>query len=120
MNKPENLYLKWKIPLWWPTLNTFFVKALKHLLYFVETTLNNWLCLFFSKAAKGIEDGCFEDKFWVLCGNGAHEEGEICDCGTVETCKESCCTPYGSKTGQPCTLRSEAYECSPSRGIIDF
>lgn len=66
--------------------------------------------------AKGIEDGCFEDKFWVLCGNGAHEEGEICDCGTVETCKESCCTPYGSKTGQPCTLRSEAYECSPSRG----
>ena len=51
--------------------------------------------------AKGleVEGGCFTDRFWAICGNGAHEEGEICDCGTVETCKENCCTPYGHPTG---------------------
>ena len=68
--------------------------------------------------AKGLEvsGGCFTGRFWAICGNGAHEEGEICDCGTVETCVERCCTPYGSPTGTPCTLQNEAYECSPSRG----
>ena len=60
--------------------------------------------------------GCFTDRHWAICGNGAHEEGEICDCGTVETCVEKCCTPLGAKTGTPCTLMNEAYECSPSRG----
>lgn len=63
-------------------------------------------------------DGCFEKRFWAICGNGAHEEGEICDCGTVSTCTEQCCTPLGSKTGTPCTLQNDAYECSPSRGKI--
>eukprot|EP00111_Clytia_hemisphaerica_P009754 TCONS_00028602-protein len=68
--------------------------------------------------AKGLEtqQGCFEKRYWAICGNGAHEEGEICDCGTVSTCVEQCCTPLGSKTGTPCTLQNEAYECSPSRG----
>lgn len=68
--------------------------------------------------AKGLEttNGCFEKRYWAICGNGAHEEGEICDCGTVSTCVEQCCTPLGSKTGTPCTLQNDAYECSPSRG----
>jgi len=68
--------------------------------------------------AKGLEvnNGCFTNRYWAICGNGAHEEGEICDCGTVTTCVEKCCTPYGSKTGKACTLQNPAYECSPSRG----
>lgn len=68
--------------------------------------------------AKGLDSssGCFTNRYWAICGNGAHEEGEICDCGTVSTCVEQCCTPYGSSTGTPCTLQNEAYECSPSRG----
>ena len=71
--------------------------------------------------AKGLEvtEGCFTDRKFAICGNGVHELGEICDCGTVSTCREKCCTPFGSKEGQACTLRNPAYECSPSRGV-DF
>ena len=76
------------------------------------------ILLFLILAAKGLETktGCFERRYWAICGNGAHEEGEICDCGTVSTCVEQCCTPLGSKVGTPCTLQNDAYECSPSRG----
>lgn len=77
-------------------------------------------CFFFPLDAKGleVERGCFTDRFWAICGNGAHEEGEICDCGTVETCIEKCCTPLGYPNGTACTLMNEAYECSPSRGMF--
>ncbi|XP_065646645.1 disintegrin and metalloproteinase domain-containing protein 10 isoform X2 [Hydra vulgaris] len=68
--------------------------------------------------AKGLEPtvGCFTDRYWAICGNGAFEEGEICDCGTESTCVEKCCTPYGAKYGTPCTFRNPAYQCSPSKG----
>jgi len=66
--------------------------------------------------AKGLEasQGCFVDRQFAICGNGAHEEGEICDCGTIETCEENCCIPLGKPNA--CHLANEAYECSPSRG----
>ncbi|XP_072047065.1 disintegrin and metalloproteinase domain-containing protein 12-like [Amphiura filiformis] len=37
-----------------------------------------------------------------VCGNGFHEDGEECDCGTVESCDNECCAP------ETCTLRVNA------------
>lgn len=68
--------------------------------------------------AKGLDKtyGCFINRRIAICGNGIVEYPELCDCGTASTCNERCCTPYGA-SGNPCSLRSEAYQCSPSRGV---
>ncbi|CAD5115912.1 DgyrCDS4846 [Dimorphilus gyrociliatus] len=58
----------------------------------------------------------------TVCGNGIVEEGEECDCGTVDTCDtiDKCCTPSDvplTSLDRPCSIRSSAgYLCTPSTG----
>jgi len=52
-----------------------------------------------------------------LCGNGVVEEGEECDCGWEEDCRDSCCFPqrrYPPSEETPCTLTPGSV-CSPSQ-----
>ncbi|XP_072760043.1 disintegrin and metalloproteinase domain-containing protein 10 [Anoplolepis gracilipes] len=62
--------------------------------------------------------GCFTEPQVSLCGNGVVEEGEQCDCGWEEDCRDSCCFPqrrYLSTGETPCTLTPNSV-CSPSQG----
>ncbi|XP_017889847.1 disintegrin and metalloproteinase domain-containing protein 10-like isoform X2 [Ceratina calcarata] len=62
--------------------------------------------------------GCFTEPQISLCGNGVVEEGEECDCGWEEDCRDSCCFPqrrYPPAGETPCTLTPESI-CSPSQG----
>ncbi|RLU25860.1 hypothetical protein DMN91_002021 [Ooceraea biroi] len=62
--------------------------------------------------------GCFTEPQVSLCGNGVVEEGEECDCGWEEDCRDSCCFPqrrYLPAEETPCTLTPGSV-CSPSQG----
>ncbi|CAL7938366.1 unnamed protein product [Xylocopa violacea] len=62
--------------------------------------------------------GCFTEPQVSLCGNGVVEEGEECDCGWEEDCRDSCCFPqrrYPPAGETPCTLTPRSH-CSPSQG----
>ncbi|KAF0313192.1 Disintegrin and metalloproteinase domain-containing protein 10 [Amphibalanus amphitrite] len=62
--------------------------------------------------------GCFVEPQAAICGNGVVEEGEECDCGWEEDCRETCCNPMSAtppKGRPPCQLRAGA-RCSPSQG----
>ncbi|KZC05932.1 Disintegrin and metalloproteinase domain-containing protein 10, partial [Dufourea novaeangliae] len=62
--------------------------------------------------------GCFTEPQVSLCGNGVVEDGEECDCGWEEDCRDSCCFPqrrYPPPDETPCTLTSGSV-CSPSQG----
>ncbi|XP_012281444.1 disintegrin and metalloproteinase domain-containing protein 10 [Orussus abietinus] len=62
--------------------------------------------------------GCFTEPQASLCGNGVVEDGEECDCGWEEDCRDSCCFPqrrYPPAEETPCTLTPGSV-CSPSQG----
>ncbi|XP_014488685.1 PREDICTED: disintegrin and metalloproteinase domain-containing protein 10 [Dinoponera quadriceps] len=62
--------------------------------------------------------GCFTEPSVSLCGNGVVEEGEECDCGWEEDCRDLCCFPqrrYQSDKEPPCKLTPGSV-CSPSQG----
>ncbi|XP_015177253.1 PREDICTED: disintegrin and metalloproteinase domain-containing protein 10-like [Polistes dominula] len=62
--------------------------------------------------------GCFTEPQVSLCGNGVVEDGEECDCGWEEDCRDTCCFPqrrYPPKEETPCTLTPRSV-CSPSQG----
>ncbi|XP_046611887.1 disintegrin and metalloproteinase domain-containing protein 10-like isoform X1 [Neodiprion virginianus] len=62
--------------------------------------------------------GCFTEPQASLCGNGVVEEGEECDCGWEEDCRDSCCFPqrrYPPAEETPCRLTPGSI-CSPSQG----
>ena len=56
---------------------------------------------------------CFIKSDQSICGNKLVEKDEQCDCGTIQTCTESCCEPQGSK--RQCK-RKLGKTCSPSEG----
>ena len=51
---------------------------------------------------------------FLSCGNGVVEDGEECDCGTIEKCHDSdpCCDPI------TCMLTAEA-ECASDEPCCD-
>ncbi|KAI4486881.1 hypothetical protein M0802_012251 [Mischocyttarus mexicanus] len=62
--------------------------------------------------------GCFTEPQVSLCGNGVVEDGEECDCGWEEDCRDTCCFPqrrYPPTEETPCTLTPRSV-CSPSQG----
>ncbi|XP_063704128.1 uncharacterized protein LOC134833659 [Culicoides brevitarsis] len=70
------------------------------------------------KAKARSAKGCFTEPQKSICGNGVVEDGEECDCGWEEDCKDSCCYPmsrHPRKGEMPCTLTPRA-NCSPSQG----
>ncbi|CAH1406553.1 unnamed protein product [Nezara viridula] len=62
--------------------------------------------------------GCFTEPQVAICGNGVVEDGEQCDCGWEEDCKEDCCYPqrrHPPIEQPPCHLTPHSI-CSPSQG----
>ncbi|XP_014669132.1 PREDICTED: disintegrin and metalloproteinase domain-containing protein 10-like [Priapulus caudatus] len=68
---------------------------------------------------KNGKNNCFSSDEGAFCGNNLVEEGEECDCGYEDECREDCCYPrttHGKvQEGTPCTLKAHA-RCSPSQG----
>ncbi|XP_063331974.1 disintegrin and metalloproteinase domain-containing protein 10 [Pelmatolapia mariae] len=60
-------------------------------------------------------DSCFVESGHPICGNGLVEEGEQCDCGYQDQCKDNCCFSADSGDGEKCKLRPGKV-CSPSQG----
>ncbi|XP_030574515.1 disintegrin and metalloproteinase domain-containing protein 10 [Archocentrus centrarchus] len=68
-----------------------------------------------SAVLKVKKDSCFLESGHPICGNGLVEEGEECDCGYNDQCKEQCCYSADSEEGQKCK-RKPGKACSPSQG----
>ncbi|XP_035252428.1 disintegrin and metalloproteinase domain-containing protein 10-like [Anguilla anguilla] len=58
---------------------------------------------------------CFVESGQPICGNGLVEEGEECDCGYRDQCKDQCCHDADNTEGKKCKLRPGKV-CSPSQG----
>ncbi|XP_032416432.1 disintegrin and metalloproteinase domain-containing protein 10 isoform X1 [Xiphophorus hellerii] len=61
------------------------------------------------------KDSCFVESGQPICGNGLVEEGEQCDCGYRNDCKDECCYNADEEVGKKCKLKSGKI-CSPSQG----
>ncbi|XP_066149642.1 disintegrin and metalloproteinase domain-containing protein 10-like [Euwallacea fornicatus] len=64
------------------------------------------------------DKGCFTEPKGAICGNGVVEEGEECDCGWEEDCRDQCCFPmrrFAPIDEPPCSLTPRSI-CSPSQG----
>ncbi|XP_037545596.1 disintegrin and metalloproteinase domain-containing protein 10 [Nematolebias whitei] len=60
-------------------------------------------------------DDCFVESGQPICGNGLVEEGEQCDCGYIDQCKDDCCYNANEADDKKCKLRP-GKKCSPSQG----
>lgn len=60
-------------------------------------------------------ESCFQQTDAAICGNQVVEEGEECDCGFKEDCKEDMCC-YNADEAKSCQLKPNK-QCSPSQGL---
>ncbi|XP_072236638.1 disintegrin and metalloproteinase domain-containing protein 10 [Leuresthes tenuis] len=60
-------------------------------------------------------DYCFVESGQPICGNGLVEDGEQCDCGYSDQCKDPCCYNANEEEGKKCKLKPGKI-CSPSQG----
>ncbi|GAA6230881.1 disintegrin and metalloproteinase domain-containing protein 10 isoform X1 [Lates japonicus] len=60
-------------------------------------------------------DQCFVESGQPICGNGLVEDGEQCDCGYSDQCKDDCCYSANEEEGKKCKLKPGKL-CSPSQG----
>ncbi|XP_045438123.1 disintegrin and metalloproteinase domain-containing protein 10 isoform X4 [Pipistrellus kuhlii] len=60
-------------------------------------------------------NNCFVESGQPICGNGMVEQGEECDCGYSDQCKDECCYDANQPEGKKCKLRP-GKQCSPSQG----
>uniref|UniRef100_A0A3Q3X175 Disintegrin and metalloproteinase domain-containing protein 10 n=1 Tax=Mola mola TaxID=94237 RepID=A0A3Q3X175_MOLML len=60
-------------------------------------------------------DSCFVESGEPICGNGLVEDGEECDCGYSDQCKDPCCYNANEVDGKKCKLQP-GKTCSPSQG----
>lgn len=58
---------------------------------------------------------CFVESGQPICGNGLVEQGEECDCGYSDQCKDECCFNANEPEDKKCKLKP-AKRCSPSQG----
>ncbi|XP_044135639.1 disintegrin and metalloproteinase domain-containing protein 10 [Bufo gargarizans] len=58
---------------------------------------------------------CFVESGQPICGNGLVEQGEECDCGYSDQCKEDCCYDANQPEDKKCKLRP-GKRCSSSQG----
>uniref|UniRef100_A0A2K5SIS8 Disintegrin and metalloproteinase domain-containing protein 10 n=1 Tax=Cebus imitator TaxID=2715852 RepID=A0A2K5SIS8_CEBIM len=59
-------------------------------------------------------NNCFVESGQPICGNGMVEQGEECDCGYSDQCKDECCFD-ANQEGKKCKLKP-GKQCSPSQG----
>ncbi|CAG5134162.1 unnamed protein product [Candidula unifasciata] len=67
-------------------------------------------------APAGRRPSCFVESDQPFCGNKIVEEGEECDCGMVEECKDSCCIARNDSNAGTSCKRPLNVKCSPSEG----
>ncbi|KAJ7311314.1 hypothetical protein JRQ81_006930 [Phrynocephalus forsythii] len=60
-------------------------------------------------------NNCFVESGQPICGNGLVEQGEQCDCGYSDQCKDDCCYDANQPEDKKCKLRP-GKSCSPSQG----
>ncbi|KAG7274273.1 hypothetical protein CRUP_037200 [Coryphaenoides rupestris] len=48
---------------------------------------------------------CFVESGQPICGNGLVEEGEQCDCGYSDQCRDACCYDANQVEGKKCKLK---------------
>ncbi|XP_062945511.1 disintegrin and metalloproteinase domain-containing protein 10 isoform X2 [Cynocephalus volans] len=60
-------------------------------------------------------NNCFVESGQPICGNGMVEQGEECDCGYSDQCKDDCCFDANQPEGKKCKLKP-GKQCSPSQG----
>lgn len=48
---------------------------------------------------------CFSESGQPICGNGLVEQGEQCDCGYSDQCKDECCYDANQPEDKKCKLR---------------
>ncbi|XP_075714056.1 disintegrin and metalloproteinase domain-containing protein 10 [Rhinoderma darwinii] len=60
-------------------------------------------------------NSCFVESGQPICGNGLVEQGEECDCGYNDQCKDDCCYDANQPEDRKCKLKSGKL-CSPSQG----
>ncbi|XP_023084412.1 disintegrin and metalloproteinase domain-containing protein 10 [Piliocolobus tephrosceles] len=60
-------------------------------------------------------NNCFVESGQPICGNGMVEQGEECDCGYSDQCKDECCFDANQPEGRKCKLKP-GKQCSPSQG----
>ncbi|XP_058521764.1 disintegrin and metalloproteinase domain-containing protein 10 isoform X3 [Ochotona princeps] len=60
-------------------------------------------------------NNCFVESGQPICGNGMVEQGEECDCGYSDQCKDECCFDANQPEGKKCKLKPGKH-CSPSQG----
>lgn len=58
---------------------------------------------------------CFVESGQPICGNGLVEQGEECDCGYFDQCRDECCFDANQPEDKKCKLRP-GKRCSPSQG----
>ncbi|XP_053317878.1 disintegrin and metalloproteinase domain-containing protein 10 [Spea bombifrons] len=58
---------------------------------------------------------CFVESGQPICGNGLVEQGEECDCGYSDQCKDICCYDANQSEDKKCKLKP-GKRCSPSQG----
>ncbi|XP_069723000.1 disintegrin and metalloproteinase domain-containing protein 10 [Phaenicophaeus curvirostris] len=60
-------------------------------------------------------NNCFVESGQPICGNGLVEQGEQCDCGYSDQCKDECCYDANQPEDKKCKLKPGKF-CSPSQG----
>ncbi|XP_053573502.1 disintegrin and metalloproteinase domain-containing protein 10 isoform X2 [Bombina bombina] len=60
-------------------------------------------------------NSCFVESGQPICGNGLVEQGEECDCGYSDQCKDDCCFDANQPEDRKCKLKP-GRQCSPSQG----
>ena len=53
------------------------------------------------------------------CGNGIVDDGEDCDCGSMELCENACCDPITCRLKQEAECSSGAC-CDPSKCKVSY
>ena len=53
--------------------------------------------------------GVFSESGQPICGNGLVEQGEQCDCGYSDQCKDECCYDANQSEDKKCKLKPGKY-----------
>lgn len=64
----------------------------------------HFVCRFFSPSILKY-NVCVTESGQPICGNGLVEQGEECDCGYFDQCRDECCYDANQPEDKKCKLR---------------